>query len=178
MFFLSTPSNFLVQRFQNLDSNNLGLKGLSMKHDHSFCSKRIRSKPKSPILRKTQEGIGSVCSGSGLFESLSVRCGSVKRFSRFDAFGLRFSDASWLGPVGSVRFRVRFRPVPELNCSVRFGSVKHFSRFDAFGLRFSDASWLGPVGSVRFRVQFRPVPELNCSVRFGSAGSVRFLIPS
>ena len=26
--------------------------------------------------------------------------------------------------IGSVRFRVRFRPVPELNGSVRFGSVR------------------------------------------------------
>ena len=33
--FLSAPSNFLVQRFQNLDSKDLGLKGLSMKHDRS-----------------------------------------------------------------------------------------------------------------------------------------------
>ena len=38
-------------------------------------------------------------------------------------FGLRLLNASWIGPVrfGSVRFRVLFRPVPELIGSVRFG---------------------------------------------------------
>ena len=34
-------------------------------------------------------------------------------------------NASWFGPVrfDSVRFRVLFRPVPELNGSVRFGVI-------------------------------------------------------
>lgn len=56
--------------------------------------------------------------------SKNNRFGSVRfgnSFSGSTRFGLRFSDASWLGPVrfGSVRFRVRFRPVPEFIVSVR-----------------------------------------------------------
>ena len=56
------------------------------------------------------------------FEISSVRFGSENSVSRFDAVRLAF-----LGRVvarsGSVRFRVRFRPVPELNGSVWFGSA-------------------------------------------------------
>ena len=72
---------------------------------------------------------GSIRFGSGLFESSSVRFGSVWfgtfSFSGPTRFGLRLSDASWLGLVrfGSIRFHIRFRPVPDLNGSVRFGSA-------------------------------------------------------
>ena len=61
--------------------------------------------------------------GSGL--SKIHRFGSVRRtiLAGSMRFGLRFSDASWLR-FGSVRFRVRFRSVPELNGSVRFGSAR------------------------------------------------------
>ena len=53
----------------------------------------------------------------------SVRFGSVRKLISPDStqFGLRFSDAPWLGPVGFGSFRVRFWPIPELNSSVRFG---------------------------------------------------------
>ena len=66
----------------------------------------------------------------------SVRFGSDNLISRFDAtwFGLRFLDASWLGPVrfGSVRFSILFRPLPEM---VLFGSV----RLVRFGFLFLPA---------------------------------------
>ena len=57
-----------------------------------------------------------------------VRFGSAFCLPRFDAVRLAFSRHA-VARFGSVRFRVRFRPVPELNGSVRFGrfgSVSHF----------------------------------------------------
>ena len=73
-----------------------------------------------------KHGIGSVrfVSVPDFFRKIigSVRFGSDNSFSRFDAV-----RPSFFGRVvarsGSVRFRVRFRPVPELNGSVRFGSA-------------------------------------------------------
>ena len=66
---------------------------------------------------------------------------SVQDFSKINRFGsLRFGKSHFpvrLGSacvvrtrrgsvrMGSVRFRIRFRPVPEFNGSVRFGSVGH-----------------------------------------------------
>ena len=69
---------------------------------------------------------GSILFGSGLFENSSFRFCSVHKhvFPGSTRFGLPFSDASWLGPVRTtLRFHVRFRPVPKLNGSVRFGSA-------------------------------------------------------
>ena len=70
---------------------------------------------------------GSIRFGSRLFRKLigSVRFGSEMYLSRFDEvrpalFG-RVVARSGSVPV---RFRVRFRPVPELNGSVRFGAVR------------------------------------------------------
>ena len=54
------------------------------------------------------------------FENCSVRFGLAIYLSGSMWFGLRFVNASWFGPV---RFRLRFRPVPELSGSVRFGSA-------------------------------------------------------
>ena len=65
--------------------------------------------------------------GSELFEILSVRFGSV-RFGQSNLPVRRGSACAFRtrrGSVwfGSVRFHVRFRPVPELNGSDRFGSA-------------------------------------------------------
>ena len=79
-----------------------------------------------PRCRKSHEGTGSVrfVSVPNFFDNSSVRFGSVWKikipFRRSSA--CVFSEASWLGPV-RFSFRVRFRPVPELNGSVRFGSA-------------------------------------------------------
>ena len=71
-----------------------------------------------PFLISGRNQFGSIRFGSGLFENSSVRFGSVRknRFPGSTRFSLRCSDSLWLGPV---RFRVRFRQVPELNGSVR-----------------------------------------------------------
>ena len=53
----------------------------------------------------------------------SVRFGSELYFSRFDAVRLAFFGHV-MARSSSVRFRVRFRPVPEFNGLVRFGSVR------------------------------------------------------
>ena len=74
---------------------------------------------------------GSIRFGSGLLGNLSVRFGSENNISRFDGFSLRFSDASWLGPV---RFGSVPRPVPAGSGMKRFGSVRFGSvRFGRFG---------------------------------------------
>ena len=68
---------------------------------------------------------GSILFGSGLFENSSARFGSV-RFEQIN-FPVRRGSACVFrmhrGSVrfGSVRFCVRFRPVPEFSRSVRFG---------------------------------------------------------
>ena len=64
-------------------------------------------------------------SNSRLFENSSVRFGSVRFgsenvISRFDAVRPAFFSRV-VARSGSVRFRVRFRPVPESNGPVRFG---------------------------------------------------------
>ena len=65
----------------------------------------------------------SIRFGSRLFENSSVRFGSVWTiiFPGSTRFGLRFSDASWLGPV---RFGSVPRPVPAGSRIKRFGSVR------------------------------------------------------
>ena len=68
-------------------------------------------------IRKEPVRFASVPDFSKINRFGSVRFGNFK-FPGSTPFGLHFSDASWLG---SVRFRVRFRPIPELNGSVRFG---------------------------------------------------------
>ena len=82
---------------------------------------------------------GSIRFGSGLFENLSVRFASVRKitFPASTRFGLRFSDASWLGPI---RFGSIPRPVPAGSRIKRFGSVR-----------------FGSVRSVRFGFLFLPV---------------------
>ena len=79
-----------------------------------------------PALAAGRNRFGSVRFGSGFLSKVhrfgSVRFGSEDSFSRFDAvrpalFGRVVARS------GSVRFRVRFRPFPELNGLVRFGSA-------------------------------------------------------
>ena len=89
-----------------------------------------------------QEGTGSIRFGSGLFEHLSVRFGSVRTnmFPGSTRFGLRFSDASWLRPV---RFGSFPRPVPAGSEIKRFGLVR-------FG-RFGSVLFLFPSCQIRAR---------------------------
>ena len=81
-------------------------------------------------------------------------------------FGMRFSDASWLGQVrfasvrfDSVRFSVRFQPIPELNGSVdsvrpaRFGFL--FLPVDDFAM-MSDWSAVEAITSHRRRRKSKP----------------------
>ena len=83
--------------------------------------------------RLIQEGTSSVRLVSVpdfSFENSSVRFGSVRfgsvRFGQ-NILPIRCDSACVFrtrrGTVGSVRFRVRFRPLPELNGSVRLGSA-------------------------------------------------------
>ena len=84
------------------------------------------------VFSECQEGAGSVRFVSVPDFSKIVRFGSVWKlyFPGSTRFGLRFSDASWLGPV---RFGSFPRPVPAgsriqrfgSNRSVRFGSVSN-----------------------------------------------------
>ena len=67
-----------------------------------------------PDMHLCQEGTGSVrFVAVPDFEDSSVRFGSVRNdmCPGSTRFGLRCSDASWLGPVRC--FRVWFRPIPE-----------------------------------------------------------------
>ena len=72
---------------------------------------------------------GTISCGSGLFESSSVRFGSVRKIvvPGSTRFGLRFLDALWLGPV---RFGSVPRPFPAGSEIQRVGSV----RFGSAGL--------------------------------------------
>ena len=85
--------------------------------------------------RKEPVRFGSVLDFSKVHRFGSVRFGSEQSFSWFD-FRLHFSDASRRGQVRLVRFRVRFRPVPELHGSVRFGSVRLVRLGSACSVRF------------------------------------------
>ena len=80
--------------------------------------------------------LGSTRFGSGLFENSSVRFRSEKTFPGSTWFGLRFSEASWLGPV---RFGSVPRPVPAGSGINRFGS--------AASVRFLIPSWHPPKAS-------------------------------
>ena len=77
---------------------------------------------------------GSLRFGSGLFENSSVRFGSVRTviFPASKRFDLRFSDASWLGPVG---FGSVPCPVPTGYIIKRFASVR-FGRFGSVSYSF------------------------------------------
>ena len=63
---------------------------------------------------------GSIRFGSGLFEKSSVRFPSVRTI-KFPGSACVCRSRRGSVRFGSVRFRSRFRPVPELNGSVRFG---------------------------------------------------------
>ena len=67
--------------------------------------------------------LGSIRFGSGLLNNSSVRFGSVRTniFPGSTRFGLRFSDASWLGPI---RFGSFARAEPVGSRIERFGSVR------------------------------------------------------
>ena len=73
-----------------------------------------------------QEGAGSIrfASVPDFFRKLigPVRFGSETNISQFDAVRPAFFGRI-VARSDSVRFRVRFRPVPELHGSVRFGSA-------------------------------------------------------
>ena len=83
---------------------------------------------------------GSIRFGSGLFDNSSVRFGLVRKitFPGSTRFGLLFWMRSGSVRFGSVRFRVRFRPIPEFNGSVRFGSAGSV-RLVRFGFLFLPA---------------------------------------
>ena len=91
-----------------------------------------------PLDKQTQatgrNRFGSIRFGSGLFENSSVRFGSVQKtiFPGSTRVGLRFSDASWLGPV---RFGSVPHPVPAGSRIKRFGSV-WFGRFGSVSYSF------------------------------------------
>ena len=80
---------------------------------------------------------GSTRFGSGLFKKTSVQFSSVRKMicPGSTRFGLRFSDASWLGLVwfGSVP-----RPVPAGSRTERLGSVR-FGRFGSASCSFLSA---------------------------------------
>ena len=70
-----------------------------------------------------QEGTGWILRvGSGLLDNSLVRFGSEIQISRFDAV-LPVFFGRVVARSGPVRFRIRLRPVLELNGSVRFGSA-------------------------------------------------------
>ena len=89
----------------------------------------LLQRPNPQIPRSGRNRFGSIRLGSGFFENRSVRFGSVRKFSfpGSTRFGLRFSDASWLGPV-------------------RFGSASGSGRFQNYTVRS------GSAGSVRFLI--------------------------
>ena len=87
-----------------------------------------------------QEGTGSVRFVSVPDFSKINRFGSVRFGNYFPGstrFGLRFSDASWLGPV---RFGSVPRPVPAGSGIKRFGSVR-FGRFGSVSYSFLLFRW-------------------------------------
>ena len=106
------------------------------------------------------------------FDSFRLRtCSRIHRFISVrklffpgsTRFGLRFSDASWLGPVrfaSSIQFpevslsgfRVRFRPIPELTGSVRFGRFGSVSySFLKIGGHLAHVLLRHVIGPVRYR---------------------------
>ena len=94
---------------------------------YSGQERNLWRRPPQPRRSELQEGTGSVRFVSVLefLDNSSVRFGSV-RFGKL-VFPVRRGSACVFrtrrGSVwfDSVRFRVRFRPVPEFNGSVRFG---------------------------------------------------------
>ena len=82
---------------------------------------------------------GSIRFGCGLLNYSSFRFNSVRNmiFPGSTRFGLRFSDASWLGPV---RFGSFPRSVPAVFRITRFGSVR-LGRFGSVSYSFLYNYW-------------------------------------
>ena len=144
-------------------------------HTHIYCNiaalgslhprDRSAHRNSDDVERFLQEGTGSVRfvsvpDFSKIHRFGSVRFGSENIFPGSTRFGLRFSDASWLGPVrfGSVPCPVPASSRIKLFGSVRFGSVRFGS------VRFCR---LGPLSN-SFLIRR---PGGKCAGREGSRGA-------